>query len=99
VPPSAPPGTNEAQAYYDAYAAAATNRTGIKAAELLSIGFWNNTSKSMLLRVQGQTHHLPAGRGVTLDLPRQFVWQIDGRDAQVVNLPASQTGADFVIRR
>ncbi|OAI54038.1 hypothetical protein AYO44_03915 [Planctomycetaceae bacterium SCGC AG-212-F19] len=98
TPKPPPPGANEAQSYYDAYAAAAP-RTGLKPAEVLSIGFWNNTSKSMMLRVQGQSHALPAGRGVTLELPRQFVWQIDGRDAQLVNLPAAQTGADFVIRR
>jgi hypothetical protein len=98
-PSPAPPksGVNEAQSFYDAYAA--EPRGGVKKYDLVSVGFWNNTSRAVVLRVQGQVQTLPAGRGVTLDLPRQFVWQVDGREAQVLSLPAAQAGTDIVLRR
>jgi len=80
--------------FYDAYAAAGAS-TGVTCA----IGFWNNTGRPVRLNVQGQGHELAPGRGLTLDLPRQFVWQVDNRPPRAENLAAAAPALDIVIRR
>ena len=101
APPPAPapgaPGVTErtSSSYYDAYAAAGVPAAG----ENCSIGFWNNTPRTIRLNVQGKDHELAAGRGLTLELPRQFVWQVDGRAPRAENLAAAAPALDIVIRR
>jgi hypothetical protein len=104
MPPAGTPGVRESSSYYDAYAATATSslpaaREG--RANLLnersSVGFWNSTPRDMVLRVNGAAYRLTAGKGMTLDLPRRFTWQIDERAARAEEL--NEAAIDIVIRR
>jgi hypothetical protein len=97
------PGVRESSSYYDAYAATAAAaplpREGRRtpSTERSSVGFWNNTPREMVLRVDGAGYRLAAGQGMTLDLPRRFTWQIDERAAKAEEL--SEAAIDIVIRR
>lgn len=96
--PTPPPaGVRESQSYYDAYAA--STAASAPASSTCAVGFWNSTARPVTLRVAGQVYTLAAGRGVMVDLPRQFAWQIDGRESQTTRVPADQVGVDIVIRR
>lgn len=100
------PGVRESTSYYDAYGATATNPPsplphsregrGILL-ERSSVGFWNSTPRDMFLRVDGLAYRLAAGKGLTLDLPRRFTWQIDERAAKAEEL--REDAVDIVIRR
>jgi hypothetical protein len=69
------------------------------AADRCSVGFWNLTDKELTLKIDGQTHTLAAGKSLTRDLARQFVWQVIGREAQNSTVPAADVGMEIVIRR
>jgi hypothetical protein len=99
TPPPMPPAseTRQSQSYYDAYAASATGST--TASGTCSVGFWNSTSRSVTVRVAGKVQVISPGRGVTLELPRSFSWQLDDRQPQQASTPSDQAGLDIVIRR
>jgi hypothetical protein len=42
---------------------------------------------------------MPAGRSLTLDLPRSFTWQVAGRAAQAATIPPADGTAEILIRR
>ncbi len=95
MPPASEP--RESQSYYDAYAA---SQTGTAAATgTCSVGFWNSTARPVTVRVAGQVQFIQPGRGVTLELPRTFTWQLDDRQPQPARALADQAGLDIVIRR
>ena len=45
-----------------------------------TVAFWNHSDKDVTLTVEGQRRGLPRSKGLTLDLPRAFAWNTDGRD-------------------
>lgn len=91
------PGVSESR-YPDA--SVATVRDSRSAvAPRCSVGFWNQSGRDVILRIDGQPRILSRGEGVTIDLPHRFVWQVDERTAQMENVPAQQTTVDLVIRR
>lgn len=104
APPAAPPGgqpppgVGEARSFYDAYAVAVREESS-RIPERTTIGFWNHSSKDVVLKVDGQPRALKRGQSVVLSLPRQFVWQIDERQPRDEMVPAGQAGVDIVIRR
>jgi hypothetical protein len=99
------PGTTEsrkAQAttekFFDSYAVA--GNAGIPRPDgRSSVSFWNLSSGELTLKVGDQRTTLPAGRSVTLNLERQFRWQIEGREVQSSQVAAGETGLEIVIRR
>jgi hypothetical protein len=98
-PPSQqPPGVGESRSFYDAYGVAVREESSASP-ERVSIGFWNHSSKDVVLKVDGQPRTLSHGQSVLLTLPRQFVWQIDERQPRNERVPAGQAGVDIVIRR
>ena len=97
VPSATPPGVKESSSFYDAYAVVSEKRGS--SGDRCSIGFWNTTGRNMTLRVQGQGHLLAAGKGLTLELPRRFTWQVDDRPVETVEVPARDSALDVVIRR
>lgn len=100
APPSstAPPGVDESRRsnYYDAYA---VERGHARPADRCTVGLWNQSAQSVTVTVAGQPRVLQRGQGVTLELPRRFVWQIEGRDPVQETVADGQAGVDIVIRR
>ncbi|MBL8798722.1 MAG: hypothetical protein JNM56_32815 [Planctomycetia bacterium] len=101
TPPPAttpPPGIGESRSFYDAYAVAVREESS-RQPERVTIGFWNHSSKDVVLTVDHESRTLARGQSLQLTLPRQFVWQVDERRPQNENVPAGQGGVDIVIRR
>ena len=53
----------------------------------------------MLLKIDGQPRLLPRGKSVTLDLSRQFIWQVDQQALQRESIPADKSTLEIVIRK
>jgi hypothetical protein len=68
------------------------------AGERCSVGFWNLTNRDLTLKVEGNSRVIPRGKSVTLELGRQFVWQIEGREPQTEQVPPTEAGVEIVIR-
>jgi hypothetical protein len=94
---AATPGVKESSSYYGSLATAGSGDPS--RLDRCSIGFWNGTQREVTLKVQGQLYRLPAGRGLTLDLPRRFIWQMEDREPKLEELPSSQSALDIVMRR
>jgi hypothetical protein len=62
------------------------------------VGFWNLTSKTVTIQVAGQSYVLAASKGMTLVLPREFVWQLDQDGPQSVTIPADRANYEIVLR-
>jgi len=100
APPSgsAAPGVDESRRsnYFDAYA---VEKPSAGATDRCTVGFWNQSAQEVTVTVDGQPRTLQRGQGVTLDLPRRFVWQIAGRESVQETIAGVQSGVDIVIRR
>jgi hypothetical protein len=64
-----------------------------------SVGFWNLSSQDLMVTVAGQRIVLPRGRSATVQVPRQFTWQVEGRPPLVEQVPAGESAMEIVIRQ
>ncbi|MCI0683877.1 MAG: hypothetical protein L0Y71_17360 [Gemmataceae bacterium] len=62
------------------------------------VGFWNITGGDVTLTIDGRTRRLPKDRALDVQLPRTFVWQIDGRAAQTETIPEGQNMFEVILR-
>jgi hypothetical protein len=62
------------------------------------VGFWNLSGRDVTLQVDGKTWTLPKNRAVTLDLERQFSWNLEGRPQRVEQVSQGQAVYEVVIR-
>jgi hypothetical protein len=76
----------------------ATDAAGTAAKVRLKIGFWNLTGRDITLTVAGQVRTLAKNRAVTLELEREFSWQIDRLPAHLERVPEGQAVHEVVIR-
>ncbi|HKB38283.1 MAG TPA: hypothetical protein VKD72_17690 [Gemmataceae bacterium] len=99
--PAPPPGTSalkQGTPYYDLYSGPTPLATP-PASGRCSVAFWNLTGRALTLRVAGQERMLPPGRSLTLELPREFGWNVVGREAEAARIPTGHTTAEILIRR
>jgi hypothetical protein len=83
---------------YDVYPVA--SRAGaVPAGGRRPVCFWNLSGRDVVLKVAGQTQTLPPGARSRLELERQFVWSLDGRDGHSEEMTAGAAGLEIVIRR
>ncbi len=62
------------------------------------VGFWNLTGKDVTLVVDGKARTLPRDRAVTLELAREFVWQVDQQPARSEHVAENKSAHEVVIR-
>lgn len=62
------------------------------------VGFWNVSGKDVRLRIGARDFDLPRDRAITLELERQFAWQIGQREATSERVPANQAFFEVIIR-
>ena len=79
-------GVSEARSYFSAYAVAPRGAP-VPAGERARVAFWNLSSTDITLTVANEAYSLPRGKNLKLDLPRQFVWRVDSREAQNEKCP------------
>jgi hypothetical protein len=68
------------------------------AKERCRVGFWNLTGRDVTLVVDGKSQLLPRDRAVTLELPREFSWQIDQQPARSERVANEKASHEIVIR-
>jgi hypothetical protein len=81
----------------------ATPRTAAQATnkpidDQCAITFWNRGDRDVTVRIEGRARLLRRGRGLTLDLPRQFVWQQGDQAPQTVQVSTGETRREIAIR-
>ena len=95
---SKPPQVSEPRYYYDSYAA--TPRTGAKPlGDRVSVGFWNLTDQDVTIKIDGQPRLLPKGKSVSMELGREFIWHLEGRDPQTERVATGESAMEIVIRK
>ena len=62
------------------------------------VGFWNLSGREVTLMIEGKSWTLAKDRAVTLDLERQFSWQIEGRSQHAERVSDGQASHEIVIR-
>jgi hypothetical protein len=62
------------------------------------VGFWNLSGREVTLVIDGKVRTLAKDRSVTLDLDREFSWQIEGRLQHVERVAEGQATLELVIR-
>ena len=62
------------------------------------VGFWNLSGREVTLMIDGKSWHVAKDRAVTLDLERQFTWQIEGRPSHSERIGEAQASHEIVIR-
>jgi len=96
-PTTGEPGVREAR-YYDTYAVASSTANK-SPGDHCSVGFWNLTNRDISVKVAGRNHVVPSRKNLTLELERQFAWQVEGRNAETAQVPDAESGLEIVIRR
>jgi hypothetical protein len=62
------------------------------------VGFWNLAGRDVTVVVDGKAFRLAKDRSITMDLERQFAWQIEGQPLHVERLPETALSHEVVIR-
>ena len=91
-------GVLETRSYYDAYPVVA-RAAEAKAGKRFTVGFWNLSNADVELKVDGQTRRIPRGQKWTVDLPREFRWEVTGRGQNRETVPENEAGLEIVLRR
>lgn len=66
--------------------------------ERCRVGFWNLSGREVTLTIDGKTWTLPKDRSVTVDLDRQFSWQVVGQPLHVERVADGQASHEVLIR-
>jgi hypothetical protein len=83
---------------YDAYPVATAEKA--KGTDgRCTVNFWNVSGKALVLKVGDRRLSLATGKSVTLELDRQFAWQIEGREQRTQTIPQAECALDILIRR
>jgi hypothetical protein len=76
----------------------AASSAGTPTKERLKIGFWNLTGRDITVTVEGKTRTLAKNRSLTLELEREFSWQVDRLPPHVERVPDGLAAHEVVIR-
>ncbi len=98
VPGERPPAVSESASYFDTYAVAP--RSGSRpTGDRCTVGFWNLSDRDITVKVDGQPHTVVRGKSLPLEVGREFVWQVEGRDPQKEQIATGEVALEIVIRR
>jgi len=97
-PPPRTPAVTDTGSYFDTYVRALHNserREGSRP----TAEFWNLTQHDLTIKVDGQRHIVAKQKSLLVEVPRQFIWQIEGRDPQKEQIATGELALELVIRR
>jgi hypothetical protein len=63
------------------------------------VGFWNVSGRDLTLIIDGRSRRLAQNQNLTLQLGRQFTWQVDQRSPQQADIPAGKRTLEIIIRQ
>jgi hypothetical protein len=87
-----------ASSYYDTYALAPREAAGA-GATAPTVRVWNLTGRDLQVKVDGKPATIPPGQNLKASVPRQFVWQVIGREPQSERIAEGDLGLEIVVRR
>jgi hypothetical protein len=67
--------------------------------EKCKVGFWNVSGRNITLTIDGQKRVLPRNRAITLDLARDFSWQVDEGAPANEHVSADENFHELIIRQ
>lgn len=62
------------------------------------VGFWNLTGRDVTIHVEGKAVTVAKDKAVTVELDRQFTWQIAGQTQHIERVPDGQASHDVIMR-
>lgn len=62
------------------------------------VGFWNVTRQDVTLTIDGKSRMLAKDRAVTVDIGREFTWQITGRELRQERVPPETKVFEVILR-
>jgi hypothetical protein len=98
TPPPSKPGEPRVSNYFDTYSVSPKDSTRTPG-DRCSVSFWNLSGKELTLKIGEQRIPLGSGRHATLDLDRQFTWQIEGRSSESGKVDSTNSALEIIIRR
>ncbi len=72
--------------------------TSTPSKERCRVGFWNLTGRDVTLTVSGKIWPLAKNQAMTVELDRQFTWQIANRAQHVEQVPDGKMAYEVVVR-
>lgn len=96
-PSSNQPEVSESHAAFESYISVPKPSEKVRP-DRCAVRFWNLSKQPIRVKADGQTRTIDVGSNIQLDLPREFAWQMDDREAQSAKVPAAAAGLDIVIR-
>jgi hypothetical protein len=70
----------------------------LPASAICRVGFWNLTGRDVSVTIEGKVVSIQKNRTLTLDLPSQFTWQVEGRPQHVERLADGKANHEVVIQ-
>ena len=97
--PEISPGFGESTSFYDSYSVASA-KMDTPPGERCRVDFWNLTDRDLLLRINGgPAQVLPRGKNLSVAVPRQFTWEVQGREIKTTRIDNGESALQIVIRR
>lgn len=72
--------------------------TDSAAKDRLLVGFWNLSGRDVTLKVDGQSRVIGKDKAITLQVERQFVWQVDQGEPKMERVPPERRQFEVLIR-
>lgn len=99
-PLGAPPKISDSYSYERYYGPVATEAASTAPAkDKCRVGFWNVSGRAVTLTISGRVYSLPRNKSLTLELNREFLWNIDGRATQIERVADAEATHEIVIRQ
>lgn len=99
-PTTAEPPTIQKRApiVFEARSGARTAQAAEGSEDRCKVGFWNITGQDVTLTIDGKSRMLAKDRAVTIDLGRDFTWQITGREPRRERVPQETNVLEVILR-
>jgi hypothetical protein len=99
-PTTAEPPTFQKRAptVFEARSGARTAQAAEVSEDRCKVGFWNITGQDVTLTIDGKSRMLAKDRAVTIDLGRDFTWQITGREPRHERVPQETNVLEVILR-
>jgi hypothetical protein len=98
TPEKGKPEVSESRSFYESFAVKPQVSEKVLG-ERCAVGFWNLAGRDLSVSIEGQAHVIPRGKSLKIQTGRQFVWRMEGHEAQTETVPPDNSGVEIVIRR
>src|SRR5262245_6787934 len=100
LPTTTEPPTSQKRAptVFEARSGARTAQAAEVSQDRCKVGFWNVTGQDVTLTIDGKSRMLAKDRAVTVNIGREFTWQITGREPRQERVPQETKVFEVILR-